>query len=49
MLLDLLTIVFIIAGLVLVWPNLREWRRRKVRITPDEPPRLPGGSEPDSG
>jgi len=36
MLLDVLTVVFIIGGLVLVWLNLRAWCRRKVRIAPDE-------------
>lgn len=30
-LLDVLTIFFLVAGLFLVWLNLREWRRRKPR------------------
>ena len=47
MLLDLLTVVFIIAGLALVWLNLRQWRQRKVKVTPDDPPRLPKGFKPD--
>jgi hypothetical protein len=32
-LLDALTIFFIVAGLVLLWLNLRAWRRRKVRVS----------------
>jgi hypothetical protein len=32
-LLNLLTVFFIVAGLVLLWLKLREWRRRKVIIT----------------
>lgn len=30
-LLDVLTIFFLVAGLLLLWLNLREWRRRKPR------------------
>jgi hypothetical protein len=47
MLLDLLTVVFIVAGLGLVWLNLRQWRQRKVNVTPDEPPLLPKEFKPD--
>lgn len=36
-LLDALIILFIVAGLVLLWLNLHKWRQRKVRITPEEP------------
>jgi hypothetical protein len=36
LLLDALTMVFIVAGLILLWLNLRERWRRKVRITPEE-------------
>lgn len=35
-LLDLLTLFFLVAGLVLLWLNLRERRRRKVHISPQE-------------
>jgi hypothetical protein len=35
-LLDLLTVFFIIAGLILLWLNMRERRRSKVIVTPDE-------------
>ena len=49
MLLDLLTVVFIVTGLALVWLNIRQWRRRKVKLTPDVPPRLPQGFESDGG
>jgi hypothetical protein len=48
MLLDIFTVVFLVAGLALVWLNLRQWRRRKVKITPDDPRRLPKGFEPDA-
>src|SRR5579863_3899277 len=33
-LLDALTIVFIVAGLTLLWLNLRSWRRRTAPIAP---------------
>ena len=33
-LLDALTIFFIVAGLALLWLNLRDWRRRTVPIAP---------------
>jgi hypothetical protein len=33
-LLDALTIFFIVAGLALLWLNLRDWRRRAVPIAP---------------
>ena len=36
MLLDILTVVLILASLFLVWLNLRQWRRRKVVITPTD-------------
>jgi hypothetical protein len=32
-LLDLLTIFFVVAGVVLLWLNLRAWRRNRVAIT----------------
>jgi hypothetical protein len=32
-LLDLLTIFFVVAGVVLLWLNLRVWRRNRVAIT----------------
>lgn len=32
---DVLTVFFIVAGLALLWLNLRERHRRKVIITPD--------------
>jgi uncharacterized membrane protein YozB (DUF420 family) len=35
-LLDVLTIFFIVAGLLLLWLKLREWHRRKVIITQDK-------------
>jgi hypothetical protein len=35
-LLYLLAVFFIIAGVVLLWLNLREWHRRKVIVTPEE-------------
>jgi hypothetical protein len=35
-LLDLLTLFFIIAGMVLLWLNLRACHRSKVIITPEE-------------
>lgn len=31
-LLDVLTIFFFVVGLLLLWLNLREWRRRKARL-----------------
>jgi len=34
-LLDLLTIFFVVAGVVLLWLNLRVWRRNRVVITPE--------------
>ncbi len=30
--LDVLTIFFLVGGLLLLWLNLREWRRRNIRI-----------------
>jgi hypothetical protein len=44
--LDVLTVVFIVAGLALVWLNIHQWRRRKVKLT-SEQPRLPKGVRPD--
>ena len=35
-LLFLLAVFFIIAGVMLLWLNLREWRRRKVIVTREE-------------
>ena len=35
-LLDALTIFFIVAGLALLWLNLRVWRRRTVGIAPPQ-------------
>ncbi|MGA7939072.1 hypothetical protein [Bradyrhizobium sp.] len=35
-LLDVLTIFFIVAGMALLWLNLRGWRRRTVGIAPPE-------------
>ena len=32
-LLDLLTIFFVVAGVALLWLNLRLWRRNRVAIT----------------
>ena len=37
MILDALTIFFIVAGLVLLWQNLRSWRRRTVPTAQPEP------------
>jgi hypothetical protein len=34
-LLDLLTVFFIIAGMVLLWLNLRVWRRTRLQIAPE--------------
>ena len=34
-LLDLLTIFFVVAGVVLLWLNLRIWRRNRVVIIPE--------------
>jgi hypothetical protein len=34
-LLDLLTIFFVVASLLLLWLNLRGWRRKRVVITPE--------------
>ena len=34
-LLNTLTVIFIFAGLVLLWLNLRVWRRNRVAITPE--------------
>ena len=34
-LLDLLTVVFVVAGGVLLWLNLRQWRRSGVGIAPE--------------
>jgi hypothetical protein len=36
MLLDVLTVIFILASLFLLLLNLRQWRRRKVLITPTD-------------
>lgn len=36
LLLDQLTVCFIVAGLALLWLNLREWHRSKVIIAPRE-------------
>ena len=38
---NLLTIFFIVAGVGLLWLNLRVWYRHKVIITPDEHEGLP--------
>jgi hypothetical protein len=37
MLLDALTVIFILASLFLIWLNLRQWRRRKVVLAPTDP------------
>lgn len=34
-LLDLLTVFFIVAGMVLLWLNLRGWRRTRLQIAPE--------------
>ena len=39
-LLDLLTVFFIIAGMVLLWLNLRVWRRTTLQIAPENSDRL---------
>lgn len=45
MILDALTVFFIVAGLALLWLNLRERHRRKVIISPD----VHDGFDPDQG
>jgi hypothetical protein len=48
MILDALTIFFIVAGLILLWLNVRSWRRRTVLTTLPEPERhLAGISDAD--
>jgi hypothetical protein len=42
-LLDALTIFFIVAGLALLWLNLRVWRRRVVPIAPPLNEEIPVG------
>jgi hypothetical protein len=39
-LLDLLTVFFIIAGMVLLWLNLRVWRRTRLPIAPENSERF---------
>jgi hypothetical protein len=47
-LLDALTIFFIVAGLVLLWANLRSWRRRTVpKALPEQAEHVAGMSNTD--
>jgi hypothetical protein len=47
-LLDTLTIFFIVAGLALLWLNLRVWRRRTVpKALPEQAEHVAGMSETD--
>jgi hypothetical protein len=39
-LLDSLTVFFIIAGMVLLWLNLRVWRRTRLQIAPENSERF---------
>jgi hypothetical protein len=47
-LLDVLTIFFIVAGMALLWLNLRVWRRRTVpNVFPEQTERVSGMSDAD--
>jgi hypothetical protein len=47
-LLDALTIFFIVAGLALLWENLRAWRRRTVpKVFPEQAEHVAGMSNTD--
>jgi hypothetical protein len=45
-LLDALTIIFIVGGLVLLWQNLRGWRRRTVPVAPPKQADYTGERKP---